>query len=154
MPQAPHTGLQAEPIRKELLNALIAAGYTQKKACKIIKMSPNTAIAIKRAKAPSDGTADKIKKELSKKYWYKADRIIDGMDDIDILSLSGKDKAVTGAILVDKALLLDGQPTQRVHHTVSVTELDRQIEKAKKDLEETRQQAIAAGLIIDVEPNE
>lgn len=148
MPNATPTGKQVEPIRKALLAALLEAGYSQNKACKIIKLSPNSAIAIRKQKAPPDGTVEIIKREISKKFWFKADSILDAMDDLDIMALSGKDKAVAAGILVDKALLLDGQPTQRIQHTIGVSELDRQIEDKRRELGELAKQA---DIVIDVE---
>ncbi len=80
-------------------------------------------VRVIRAEAIRDGKLDQLKEELGRRALSVADavldRIADEVDDLPRASL-----AVTYGILKDKGLLLTGQPTARVEHTVTHTHAD------------------------------
>ena len=76
-----------------------------------------------RNEAIRTGKLDHLKEEMGRRALAGADavldRIIDEVDDLPRASL-----AITYGILKDKGLLLTGQPTSRVEHTVATTHDD------------------------------
>lgn len=76
-----------------------------------------------RNEAIRTGKLDQLKEEMGRRALAGADavldRIIDEVDNLPRASL-----AITYGILKDKGLLLTGQPTSRVEHTVAATHDD------------------------------
>jgi hypothetical protein len=69
---------------------------------------------------------DRIKKELSAKSYQKADVSLDAITPEGAEKQGNYQNAMTAAILIDKARLIDGQATQLVahHHTAVLREIE------------------------------
>lgn len=76
-----------------------------------------------RSEAIRDGKLDHLKEEMGRRALGAADVVLDRIvDEVD--SLPRASLAITYGILKDKGLLLTGQPTSRVEHTVATTHDD------------------------------
>lgn len=76
-----------------------------------------------RAEAIRSGKLDQIKEATGRRALAAADRVMDRIED-EVDQLPRASLALTYAILQDKGLLLTGQPTQRIEHTVGATHED------------------------------
>lgn len=137
MSDAPHTGNQINPDRKQVVIGLLHAGYTVERIAKALKMSPNSIVALKSKKDEivAADKLDSIKKGLAAKFWQKADNSLNNITDEKLLKLNADRLAVTAAILTEKALLMEGKATNIVDYRAlseDIIDVDAQIVELEK----------------------
>jgi hypothetical protein len=114
------SAVQCEERREAIIGACVSLGT--RRVAEAFGVSREVVRAL-RAEAIRDGKLDHLKEEMGRRALGAADvvldRIVDEVDDLPRASL-----AITYGILKDKGLLLTGQPTSRVEHTVAVTHGD------------------------------
>lgn len=117
------TGATAAKL-EEKREAIIAACATlgTRRVAETFKVSREVVRAL-RAEAIRSGKLDQVKEETGRRALAAADRVMDRIED-EVDQLPRASLALTYAILQDKGLLLTGQPTARVEHTVGATHED------------------------------
>lgn len=115
------TAVQLERKRTAILE-LLAIGLGTRRVADAFSVSREVVRAL-RAEAIREGKLDQIKEEAGRRALAAADRVLDRIED-EVDQLPRASLAITYGILKDKGLLLTGQPTARVEHTVATTHED------------------------------
>lgn len=114
------TAAKLEEKREGIVAACAVVGT--RRAAEAFGVSREVVRAL-RSEAIRSGKLDQIKEETGRRALAAADRVMDRIEDeVDQLPRAGL--ALTYAILQDKGLLLTGQPTARIEHTVGTTHED------------------------------
>lgn len=130
------TGARLGRMAIMTIKAMSKMGYSRNEIARAEKVSVNTVTGVlsRMSEYPSD-LVELVKKTASSAYWVNARRSMDFIDDEKLAKSSAVQLATVSAIMVDKALLLDGKPTSRTEHvSASDPELEKQIEALETQL--------------------
>ncbi len=101
-------GLDAAQLAK--VKQLAAEGFTPRRIARTIGKSPHTVAKVLRN--PVVIAEVKVTKAaLAEKFKLQSERVLDSICDRDIAGASLQQKSVSSGILIDKSLLLSGDPT-------------------------------------------
>lgn len=114
------SAVQCEERRDAIIAACVHLGT--RRVAEAFGVSREVVRAL-RAEAVRSGKLDQLKEETGRRALAASDRVLDRIED-EVDQLPRASLAITYAILQDKGLLLTGQPTARVEHTVAVTHDD------------------------------
>jgi IS30 family transposase len=130
------SGYKPTPEELQQITTMTAAGYSQRRIAKAIGRSQHLVTTTQ--KKPEIQRAIKDEKaELAELYRDKARDVLASICDADIKKASLQQKAVSTGILLDKSLVLTGEPTENLNIKVlfEVAQLIRQ----QRDEESERQ---------------
>ena len=95
---------------KQQITSLAADGWSDYRIGKAVNRSPHTVKAfLSKPEVVKDVQSEKS--ELAVLYQQKAHEIVASISDSDIAAASLQQKAISSGVLLDKSLLLSGQPT-------------------------------------------
>jgi hypothetical protein len=114
------SAVQCEERRDAIIAACVHLGT--RRVAEAFGVSREVVRAL-RAEAVRTGKLDQLKEETGRRALAASDRVLDRIED-EVDQLPRASLALTYAILQDKGLLLTGQPTARIEHTVTVTHDD------------------------------
>lgn len=114
------TAVATEERREAIMRACVHLGT--RRVAEAFGVSREVVRAL-RAEAIRSGKLDHLKEEMGRRALSAADRVLDRIED-EVDDLPRASLAITYGILKDKGLLLTGQPTQRVEHTVGASHAD------------------------------
>jgi len=114
------TAAAGEERREAIMRACVHLGT--RRVAEAFGVSREVVRAL-RAEAIRTGKLDHLKEEMGRRALSAADKVLDRIED-EVDELPRSSLALTYGILKDKALLLTGQPTQRIEHTVGASHAD------------------------------
>ena len=104
MPQ----GVSIEEEKKELAQALLAAGKSYREVARAMDLSIGSVHNISRESSEDiEPLVAQIRGRFAMKHWLLADHILSRITEGNLLKASLKDKALAAAILTDKALAIE-----------------------------------------------
>jgi hypothetical protein len=153
MPNAPATGNQVTTLQQMGVIAMLQAGTPIRETAKNTGLATKTVHAIKHNKKlwekfGSCVEVESLKKQFIEDFAVATNMFLRELNPAKIRALKADRIMIGAATAYDKFLLASGQPTQRIKHEFSVSELDRQIEEKRREIGEL---AKKADIVIDVD---
>lgn len=127
----------ADPLFATIREIAVEAGLTQSQASAVVHRMRARGLLLGRA------LGDITREETKRLYEYRANEILLSITTKDIEQASLYQKMTSAAIATDKALLLDGQPTQ----ILSIQQLDNLDKLAANLLHEIERRGFSARMI-------
>lgn len=147
MPRGISTGSTVDPSTKAVIGAMSAANIPVETIARSVSKAPGTVYAVIRQEAPLPALVGDIKKGLAGKLYQKGDKCLDAITDDKLQESSAYQLTGMASMHIEKALLIEGQPTQIVKHMESDIKLNNEIERLQAELSQIE------GNIIDVTPD-
>lgn len=139
MGKGKRTGERVTIARQDALHGLIAAGYSHAECVKILRMGDGTVCALRKKPPVDSERVEAIKRGIAGKIWRTADDANDSLTPEKLEEMSAYQLAMIQAVMIDKALLLEGKATciinfQDVSKSIidvdaEITELEGQIKR-------------------------